>query len=453
MKLYRNILIFSVIIASLIVAVIFVNKIPDDKQNEEIVSTGEQTTENNYIDVLRVEMNDITNINVKTENEEYSISKIGDDIILSNSQGLKIARDKLNMLFNSCSYVFAESIASSKKEDASVYGFDAPRATVTVTLKNGNERKICIGKESVDKKGSYIKVDNDDNIYLRSAYGVSSLMPEYNSFIDTNILTVDPANYETLTGVYLKKGQNTEIKINSIGDGNEKAWIMFAPAYADANTITLSEKVLTQLAALKVTGVIDASPDDISRYGFDSPYAVIKISSDSHNQKLTFGDEVNGYRFLKVDDYSSIYAVSASAVSFLDVSYIDLMSRLVHLENIKSINKAEITYPDGKLTLVVDGEKRSINGKELSKDDFADVYQRVIGISLDSVDLNAVKSGTIETEIKYTRNDGSVCIVSFVSVDDRNYLALVDNKGNSIVKKKDVTDVIDYTLKMLENAK
>ena len=76
MKLYRNILIFSVIIALLIVAVIFVNKIPDDKQNEEVISTGEQTTESNYIDVLRVEMNDITNVNVKTENEEYGYRKL-----------------------------------------------------------------------------------------------------------------------------------------------------------------------------------------------------------------------------------------------------------------------------------------------------------------------------------------------------------------------------------------
>lgn len=453
MKLYRNILIFGIVIAVLVVAVVFVNRIPDDKQNENVVSNENLTTESNYIDVLRLEMNDISKISVKSEKEDYSVSRVGDDLFLSNSQGLKIATDKLNMLFNSCSYVFAESIASSKKEDASVYGFDSPRATVTVTLNNGTERKVFVGKESVDKKGSYIKVDSDDNIYLRSAYGISSLTPEYNSFIDTNILMINPTDYETLSGVYLKKGSNTEIKINSVGEGNEKTWKMFVPAYAEANTITLSEKVLTPLGALKVAGVIEAKPDDIGKYGFDNPYAVVKISSNTLNQNFIFGNEVDGYRFLKVDDYSTVYVVSASDVSFLEISYIDLMSRLVHLENIKNISKAEITYPDGKLTLVVDGDKRSVNGIELSKDDFADIYQRVIGISLDSVDLNAKKTALAETEIKYTRNDGSICTVSFIPVDDRNYLALVDGKGNCIVKKKDVTDVIDYTLKMIDNVK
>ena len=453
MKLYRNILIFGIVIAILVVAVVLVNKFPEKEQIDESVKAEEQTPGNNYIDVLKLEMSDIAKISVKTEKEDYFVTRTNDTMTLSNSQNIKIAQDKLSMLFNSCSYIFAESIASSEKEDASVFGFDAPVATVTVTLKNGTERKIFVGKESIDKKGSYIKIDNDDNIYLRSAYGVSSIAPEYNSFVDTAIFSIDPTNYETLSKVYLKKGSNTAVEINSVGEGNEKTWKMFAPTYADANTITLSEKVLTPLASLKVVAVVEAKISDNAKYGFDTPYATVKLSTGDATQQLVFGGEASGYRFLKLDNYSTVYAVADSAMTFLDATYLDLMSRLVHLENIKYISKAEITYPDGKFTLVVDGEKRSINGKEMTKDDFADVYQRVIGISLDSVDLTVAKTGEAETEIKYTRNDGSVCIISFIPVDDRNYIALVDGKGNSIVKKKDVTDVIDYTIGMLEKLK
>jgi len=453
MKLYRNILIFSIIIALLAVGIIVIKNMPDNGQVTEPAPNDEIESTNNYIDVLRLDTKDIVKISVKSEKDNYHVTKSNNEIFLNDSQNLKIAQDKLNMLFNSCSYIFAESIVSSKKEDAQTFGFDTPVATVIVTLNNGTERTISIGKESIDKQGSYIMVDGDDNIYLRSAYGVSNLVPEYNSFIDTAIFSVDPTNYETLKSIYMKKTGNTPVRITSSGEDETKIWKMSEPAYADANTIVLSEQVLTPLSTLNVAAVVDAKPADTTIYGFAEPYATIEIISENTTQTLQFGDVANGYRFLKIDNFSTVYAVDDSALSFLDVSYIDLMSRLIHLENIKNVSKVHIRYPGGEFLMKIDGENRSVNGVDMSKDDFADIYQRIIGISLDSVDTNISVSSDSETEIVYTRNDGTVCKVSFVPVDDRNYLALVDGKGNCIVKKSSVSDVIDYTKKAVESAK
>ena len=79
-----------------------------------------------------------------------------------------------------------------------------------------------------------------------------------------------------------------------------------------------------------------------------------------------------------------------------------------------------------------------------------DVYKGIISISFDSVDENIKKTGKSDVSIKYTRNDGTICTVSFESVTDRTYLALIDGKENSIVSKttvKDALSAIDKALK------
>jgi len=445
MKLYKNIIIILIVLALLAVGLIIVKNLPDSKE-EQIDTPNNQTVE--YIDVLRVSADDIIKISVSTQKSSYTVSKDGSALTLSDSENLKINKQVLQSLLSSCSYIYAEKLATENKEDVTLYGFSEPKATISVTLKDGTEKVVQIGNQTIDSSGSYIKLADEDKVYIKSTYGISNLVPEYTAFIDKSILAIDTTNYESLSYISLVKAGNTEIELKSISEQNGETesllWKMTKPVYADANSMVLSNDVLTPLKDFTASGIAEANPKDLSKYGLTSPYATLTVTTGGVTQRFTFGKEIDGYRFFKVDNYATVYIAPTQSLTFLDIAYIDLMSRLVHLENIKNISTVEIKTSDKNFNLKISGEERFINGKKIDKNVFSKVYQNIIGISFNSVDVNAKSVGSSDVTIKYTRNDNSTCTVSFASVDDRNYLALVDGKRNGIVAKKSVKDVVDY---------
>lgn len=453
MKLYKNILIIILVIVLLATALVLVNKLPD---NEE-VPKQEETQKTEYIDVFRTKADDIINISIVTQKSSYTVSKNGNELLLSDSSNIKINNQALSSLLNACSYVYAEKIVTEKEDDLSIYGFSAPLATITVSLKDGSSKVLQVGNKTIDSSGNYIKMSGEDKIYIKSSYGISSLIPEYESFVDKNVLSINPKEYETLSSVCIEKQGNKAIKLNGVTEqnGEEKNtfWRMVKPVFADANTMVLTNDILTPLESFVADGVVEAKTNDLAKYGLDTPYAVFTVSAQGITQKFTFGKENNGYRYFKVDNFNTVYVASIQKISFIDVSYIDLMSRLVHTENVKNISDVLISSPDKNFAFKILQGEYFINDKKIDKNNFTEAYRNLISISLDSVDENAKKVTAPEITITYTRNDKSKCTVSFVNYDDRNYLALVDGKGNAIVNKKNVKDVLKLIQQKYDEAK
>lgn len=456
MKIYRNIIIGVLVIAVLAGALILVNRIPNNEPENPEQTENQPKTE--YIDIYRINKDDIKEITVKTQKSQYKVTKSGNNFLLSDSNNIKIDSPKLNSFISSCSYVYAEKIVEEKTDDYSKYGLDTPISTVVISMSDGSNKTLYVGGATIDSKSNYFRVDGDDKIYLKGAYSISTLAPEYNSFISLDILTVDTSQYQNLDQINLKKQGNTAIEIkkvyeNGTEDNSAVSWKMFKPAYADANGIVLSDEVLKPLGTFSATGVIEARTNNLAKFGLDNPYAELTIKVSGVTQKFIFGDETEGYRFFMVDNFKTVYIVPTSSTSFLDVAYIDLMSRLVHLENIKYMSRVEVNGQNYNFLLEIDGEERHVNGVEFTKDEFSKIYQQIIGISFDSVDINAKKTKPADVTFKYTRTNGSTSTVEFVEINDRNYLALVDGKGSSIVNKNTVSGALSFIQEKLDAKK
>lgn len=453
MKLYRNLIILLVVIAVLIGAFIGVNMLSSENKEPKV----EEPLNTETVSVFEADSDTVTKITVKTPDGEYSVTKSGDKLNLSNGSGLRISESKLQSLIYSCSAVTASKIMSKSQEDAAKFGFDTVENSVTVDLKDGTTKTILIGDATLDNKSGYIKLADSNTIYLKSAYGIENLTPRYEDFIDKSLLAVDTGDLSSLKHVYISKQENTPIKLEyvNIASGSEKkyAWKMLEPAYADVNGQVLSDKILTALENFNAVDVAEAHISNRSIYEFDNPYATFSISYKDKTTNLIFGRNYDNYRFVMIDGYDSVYTVKESALTFLDVPYQNLMSQLIHVEYIDEISKVEISGPNTNITMeITDGEYK-INGKVIGKKAFSKAYQAVIGISLDSVDLNAISSGVYDATIKYTKNDGSVVTVGFISVSERNYLAQIDGKGNSITSKKSFKEAVDFVINTYKNSK
>lgn len=448
MKLYKNITIILVVLIILAGALVAVKFLPGNEEPKE----PEKTQSTEYFDILRVKIDDISKVDVTTSKDSYTVTKSGSEVHLSDSENLMISNQFLQSLLNSCSYIYAEKVASENKDDAEIYGFTNPKATLNITLKDGSNKTLLVGNDTIDASGSYIKMADEDKIYIKSAYGLSSLIPEYKSFVNKSALRITPDKHESLSLFSLSKPGSMDIELKATKVKTEKTegvlWEMKKPAFAEVNTTVFTNDVLTPLESFTANGIAEVKVSDLSKYGLDNPYAVLSISADGVTQKFTFGKEENGHRYFMTDDYATVYTASASSLGFLDVAYIDLMSRLICIENIKNVSTVEIKSPDKNYILKISGDERFIDDKKIEKDAFSKVYQNIIGLRFDSIDFNKKSSGNAVVTFKYTKNDKSTRVVSFESISDRNYLATVDGKGNYIITKKAVSEA----LKSIEKA-
>lgn len=447
MKLYKNIIIISVVILALIGAFLTVYFIMPGEETPQIVENSEIET----ISVFNVDSDTVTEISVKSQEEEYNITKNENEWKLSNENGLNVSKTKIQSLVYVASSVYATKIISENPQDAEKFGFNENSSSVTIHTKDGNSKTIVIGDETLDKENVYVKLYDEDTIYLKSVSGVKSLIPDYKSFINMELVSVDLSNLSLLKHVYIEKDGNTPIKLEYTEVGKTShAWRMLSPVYSEVNGQVLSDNVLTDIAEFKASQIAEAHSGDLALYGFDKPYAEFSIGYDNKTTKLVFGDVYDSYRFVMLSGFDTVYMVKDSSLDFLDVPYQNLMSRLVHVEYLDKISKVEINIEDEILILEANEDSYKINGQQIEKSRFSKVYQAIIGISLDSVDLSPVTNSTPVVSIKYTRKDGSVTKVDFISVSDRNYRALVDGKGNCITAKKNVTEAVEFVLSALK---
>lgn len=453
MKLYRNLIILLMVIAALVGAFIGVQKL---SSGDDLPQTTE-TPQTEAITIYEVDSDNIVKVGVKTADEEYSVMKNGEKWELSNGSGLRINDSKIQSLVYSCSAISASKIMSENPEDVAAYGLDEPSSVVDIYLEDGSVKTVLVGSTTLDKASGYIKLADSSAIYLKSMYGINSLTPEYKSFINTALITVDTSDLSSLTHVYISKTENTPVKLEYTNLGTEsepkRVWKMIAPVYADLNGQVLAEYVLTPLAEFSAIDVAEAHVTDRSVFGLDKPYAKFSIGYNGETIELIFGDKYDDYRFVMVKGYDTVYTLKDSDTSFLDVPYQNLMSQLIHVEYIDEVSKIEVSGPDIDITMEISENTYKINGKKIEKRAFSKAYQAVIGISLDSVDLSAVPDSAYDATIKYTKNDGNVVTVGFISVSDRNYRAVVDGKGNSITAKKNFSEATDFVMNTYKDAK
>jgi len=451
MKLYRNIIITVIVLGLLVAGIIFLNQKPKDTPKDE--TKKEEVIKPDPISVLTLDSGSVVKVVVNTESDNYTITKSGDKVTISNSNNIKINSLSLSTYSELLSQITSYQLVTEKPEEATLYGFDEPSGSVVITTSDGATHTIYIGNKTIDGKGNYIKLSDENKIYSMSADEMGLLAPNYEDFVSTGIFSLDPS-YTTLSYFEIGKDGNKPYRFNYTieeTDGTTlTSWKMSTPIKAEANVTTLTEKVITPLETFGASGVKDARPKDLSVYGLDKPYATLTIASSVVTHKYKFGKEEGGYRYFMADNYASVYMIDAESVAFIDVSYIDLIERNVHVENVKKVSKVEIKTPDAQYVMDIADGAKSINGKKIG-DSFSKAFQSIIGMRFDDVNTS-FKGGTSEATIKFTRTDGTTCTLSYVPIDEVNYIVLVDGSGYAVISKYTFNEAIKVVKKVYDEA-
>ena len=216
------------------------------------------------------------------------------------------------------------------------YGLDQPSATLTATdAETGETLKLTFGKATTDGTSYYMLMnDAESPVYIVSdtLYNYLStpiydmcVLPELPVLTEEtlNSLTIQGAVETTLTAAH---NESTSTDETDGEDGEETSSVTWTSGETDVTDNETLQSLLDELSTLSFTKCADYKPSDeaVELCGFGSPTAVLTASyvTDSGTEgtlTLTLGTKnVDGDSYYaRMDDDTTIYLLSASAVSAL----------------------------------------------------------------------------------------------------------------------------------------
>ena len=469
-KKYVKLLIYALIVIVLASAYFFLAN--DDNEN----TTSETEYDNEYddsVEILKVEKNDIsaiilnnqgviTEILPKDENKETWVIKGNENVELNNNTVTSFAE--------SVSNISATEVTNADKNLAQ-YGLDKNDKSLNVKTKDASFT-LYLGTATPDNSYYYVKKADDNTVYMLSSVNGKRFEYNLNNFVDKTVAQVSPYKLHNVE-IKAKGKEDIVIEYNRDKQGNAQNLMAMGmetmnmkKPYANVAVYpnNLQEKVLSTFTSFELGDIVSTSLDESEKFGFNSPECKVYLADDTNKFNMTVGkkaDDTNYY--CTVNDKNVIFLVDEKFVNpFINAKPIDFIEKFVALNYRADVNAVNMTYK-GKNYDVTFGEevkseedenntdentaksrfkddrKTFINKKELNKDEFADFFELLVGITFEKIDQTAkAKTNVPEVTIKYTMKDGTSQEIKFNEFNDSFYLVTGAKVDGMLVSKQTV---------------
>ena len=435
MKPLRNILILVLVIGLLGGGLYVVSKIQKPTGEQPAVSIPDTVT------AFQTDIDNILSVTVKNPDEEYMLKKQGETWMINGDSTVKISPSLVQSFLFECASVTASDLVEENAENLTQYGLDQPRRFVQINLKDGKTVTVLIGNATLDSYMSYMMIEGETKVYIKSTSGCETLTGPMNNLADKNIYSIDANNIGTVE--ITRSGAETifldRVKVSREGQADAFQWTMRKPLLKEANTYRIESELLTNLLSQTAESVI-LIPKAGQDYGFSNPRASYTITTlDKKETHTVFvGKEEGNYTYIRLKNDRTVYRVPTQKLDFLSLSYMDLVDKTIHLENIKNVSEVTLSGLGKSYSLKTSGY--TINDKGIEESKFRLAYQAVLGLTLDDIATHG--GGNADFTITYYKNDGSTSVVRCLNYDDRNYLVTVNGSGNLLIRKKQIDTMI-----------
>ncbi len=451
-KLIRNIVIAVVVLALLVCGLIFAMKMPDS-------NTDIKEEENSFSDiaedikVLEFENKDVDKITVENENETFTIINKGEgNYELADNKGIPYASSLLSGEFNSFL-----SINAQKDLTGEDVGFKET-ARASIYLKDGSVKEVILGNEVIGQNQHFLQYEG--RTYAVLTYIASYFTIHTDNFRQRNLASIAP----DVKSVMIKKDGADYVGFK-VAETDDEANILdvttsFVLTYpkkmvASEDRLRPFYEMLGENGySVEVAYFADNDISNRKKYGIGKKTAVIEDSAGKYT--LEFGNkDKNGYVYTVFNNGNYIFATDSTLFDILDTYTPDLlMDKSAHLVLITKINQLVIEGKGEKFTFDISGKEDNytykINGGEIDEDKFKEAYREIIGITVDSMLPKAIDAKNGDYTITFRYTDGKTQKYEYVSYDDRNYLLAKDGKGEKLLLKKRLPEVIENIKRIIK---
>lgn len=425
--------------------------------------------------------------------EEFILEPNEDgDMAVSKYSDFMVNTSTVSTLVKNLTTISASRLATSSMDDPALYGFDTPRATVTVTYHDDSEYTFEIGDLTPLKDGYYYRQAGSSEAYIVSttfAMGVSKVSTNY---ISTSLYTAPTKDTDDTDGEVVLRDMKLSGSVRSTPfsfrmttseDGKDflTNYIITSPYLqsTDSNVISKITASQTSLSAQKVV-MVNPSDEDLEKFGLKTPYSVAEISvavktkeeseesseSSGSDKDVKYryynvrqhvitlgGKDDDGNYYCMVDDVPLVYVISADSVPWATSQYDDVVVKMLFMKDITSLDSVTITasgkdnvfhfehFPDaenadGKLKVTVDGEVYPTG-------DFRTLYQFLMKITrLGPAEVEPSGDPFMTIRITPSEDMGEEIVVEFYEASGTSYTCRLQSGETFRVSSVTVTNML-----------
>ncbi|MDR3336948.1 MAG: DUF4340 domain-containing protein [Treponema sp.] len=379
---------------------------------------------------------DISRIAIKNESGEYEIlapAQGGEGLFIPGLEDLKPDSFFLSVTRSRLSFLMSQgSIAGG--EDLAPFGLSEPRAVVKVSFADGGERTIFIGNDAPDGANTYTRILGKEGVYLAARRDLENCLLRSLDFVDKTIVEVQgntvnpsgegvPPEFERIElGGAFRRDEPVRI-VKTEGPPPDRSGIAYNPyqivqpvhANVSIDKGLPNLEALFDLKAIRVVHFL-TDPGELVRYGLAEPYSTATVLG-------TLGSGLGGFSlrasapgedgriYLLREGVPLIYEVASDTVPWLELSFFDLMDKLVILPFIDNVARLEVYSPDISYTFTLSGEGDGLvvqaGGETIDTANFRTLYQTVLTAMYESYTRELPEAGSVPLlEIRYHYRDG-----------------------------------------------
>lgn len=480
-KRLRLIIILAVIAALIAGSLVAISLLPENETQD-----SENTTHNIKVksvladDISKIEIKStlsnmvLTSVLVDSEDSTSSDSKVAEWSLEGYDKNL-IASSSLSSAADSLSTFYATREMPNKTLD---YGFDEPNLTAKITLRDGGGYTVTVGRMSPDGSGYYLKVSDDDKIYLVSAGTVENYLttPEKMAdqvivdtpVLDSNTKTSDKkyfddegtiATFDSISVSGSKYGKS--VKLLPLADNEMAKYVVDLGSYqrfADTDAVEEMFGVVTNGLVAIDTYKLHPTAADVKKYGLDNPEVELAIKCGSYEVSLIakMYDAEKEYYSVMVEGLDGIYAVTEAALSMLELGITDFYNEFVFLEYLRDFSNIKIKTPDKLYNFDVSYDEKeeeftiTHNGKAVDSDLFTAYYSHITTMRPEVQESYASGSTYLTIDCSYKDSSKGARKLEFVKQSDRRYLVKLDGFEMGVVNSTVYDHLVVYAQYVLD---
>ncbi len=356
------------------------------------------------------------------------------------------------------------------KEKYADFGFDNPRAKVTVIYSDNTSAVIYVGDDAPQGAGTYIRFGDGEGVYLVTIDAVAAFDYGLTDLVSLTINeTPDNSNNSQASKIVIS-GTNFPQAIEiapSIGEKVYASYVMNKPVkgYVNENEGSLITGAIRGLYASTVK-MVAPTEAQLSELGLSNPYAKLTATyPDTTIELIASKPDSEGVVNIMPVGGNVVYTMASANLPWVTTSYEALAyeyvfyPRMVALSNV-SINNGKKTY-DFKLSSQEtvstdeDGNETTsstttvkLNNKEIDVANFSGFYQNLVLVELADINIENV-SGNPIFSVTYTfADDNTTDTVKYYDTGSDRYVAVLNDKVIGHAHKAGVNKLINEVEKL-----